>query len=97
MLQREQTIDGLTTGRVYRLKYSVRNALGWSEESQIASMLVAGVPAKPEKPTLAAVDAASMTLEFQEVLDNGGAVITGYELWARYVSDADFSQVAAYD
>jgi hypothetical protein len=44
-----------------------------------------------------AVDAGSITLSFQEVLDNGGALITGYELWARLHSDSDFSEVTAYD
>ena len=46
-LQRVHVITNLTSGRVYRLKYRVLNARGWSPYSPVASMLVAGVPGKP--------------------------------------------------
>lgn len=96
-LQRTHTIGELVQGRVYRLKYYVANELGWSASSPVASLLAAGVPARPNKPTLVSVDVTQITLAFTEVLENGGSPILEYQLYARLHSNASFIKVAAYD
>jgi hypothetical protein len=97
LTRREAVVSGLTQGRVYRLKYRVKNAVGYSDFSPVASMLVAGPPAPPAEPEMVSVDASSITLRFQEVTDNGGSPTLRYELHARPAATPTFSQITAYD
>ena len=56
-LQRIHHLTKLTNGLVYRLKYRTRNSLGWSGYSPTASLLVAGIPSPPAKPTIVSTSA----------------------------------------
>jgi hypothetical protein len=95
-LQREFTITGLSEGHVYRLKYRVLNHLGWSEFSPFSSLLAAGVPAKPSKPSMVSVSASELALSFLEVLENGGSPIVRYVLYVRAESSASRTEVTTY-
>jgi len=49
-----KVITGLIKGRLYRFKYRVFNANGWSPFSDIASIRTAVVPSTPMPPELVA-------------------------------------------
>jgi len=44
------------------MKYRVKNAVGYSDFSPVASLLAAGTPARPAEPELVAVTADNITL-----------------------------------
>jgi hypothetical protein len=96
-LERVHALSQLTQGRIHRLKYRVRNSLGWSPYSPVSSLLVAGPPDRPTKPRLVGVSAASLSLEFDEVSDNGGSPIHSYQLYTRMEADASFRLVGPSD
>lgn len=74
-------IKDLEAGLVYRLRYRVKNAVGWSNYSPNKYVLVATVPSQPAPVQLISATGSSISLQFSESLNNGGAPITSYELW----------------
>jgi hypothetical protein len=60
------------------------NVLGWSDYSEITSILAAAAPSKPcTKPELVSVDATQITLELAECALNNGALITDFVLFMQ--------------
>jgi hypothetical protein len=86
-------------GRIYRLRYRAQNSVGWSDYSPVLSALAAQPPARPAAPTYVSSTGSSIVLAFEESQDDGGARISGYELWMSSDHEAaapTFSQVTAY-
>jgi hypothetical protein len=71
-------------GRTYRFRFRVMNVLGWSDYSEITSVLAAASPSKPcNEPGLLSVDATQITLELAECASNNGALITDFILFMQ--------------
>ena len=71
----------MTKGRVYRVRYRVRNDIGWSDYSPIAYLRAADVPEAPPAPIIVSASATAIKLTLLPTKERGGAEITGYELW----------------
>ena len=85
-------------GRVYRVRYRVRNAVGWSDYSPINYLRAADVPTAPPAPVTVSATASEIVLALQPTIERGGAQITSYELW---IDDGElsesFTKVESYD
>jgi len=85
-------------GKVFRARYRVRNAVGWSDYSPVTSTRAAQRPeAPPLPPAFVAANSASMSLSLTLCEDNGGAAIIRHELWVDDGALGAFSQVLSYD
>ena len=88
-----------TRGLAYRLRYRARNSVGWGGYSPELSALAAEPPSPPAAPIYVSATGSSITLAFTESEDDGGARISGYELWSSDEPEAAnrlFTQVAGY-
>jgi len=72
--------DRIVKGRTYRFMYRVRNQIGWSEYSPMTYILAANVPEKPPQPVYEESTSSSIKLSFSPSSDNGGSIITDYDL-----------------
>ena len=73
-----------TLGLTYRLRYRVKNNLGWSDYSQITYLIAAWSPNKPAvKPQLISVDATHITISLTSCGVSNGALITDYILYVQ--------------
>lgn len=73
--------QGIVKGNTYRFMYRVKNILGWSDYSDHTYILAAGVPSQPPPPQLSDSAPTYITLVFTASADNGGSLITSYELY----------------
>jgi len=73
--------SGIYRGDTYRLRYRAVNFNGWSNFSGIAYIQAATAPSIPPAPVYVSSTATSITLLILPPLDNGGSVITSYNLW----------------
>ena len=87
----EYTISGLNAGSTYRLRYRVRNFVGWSSFSPILYALCATIPSAPAPVDLVQATESTITLAFHESLYNGGTEIISYQLWMDDGFGSDFS------
>ena len=78
---------GIVEGREYRLRYRVKNAVGWSDFSPISFILAADIPGTPLKPTFdrfeTSADATpvhTLYITIHPSVSNGGSPITKYVL-----------------
>jgi len=78
---RDFTVNSVTRGRTYRLRYRVLNAVDWSDYSSNLFALVATVPSAPPIPSLGSATGSTITINFSESADSGGSKILTYELW----------------
>jgi hypothetical protein len=76
------TLKNVTRGRVYRARYRVRNAIGFSDYSPIGYLLAASKPSAPPAPIFVAATSSTISIKLGPSLDNHGSVISAYELWA---------------
>jgi hypothetical protein len=93
-LTRRFTItQNIQRGVAYRFRYRSRNVIGWSGWSPIASLSASTIPAPPPKPTYVSSTNDMITLNFSRSTDNGGSLITDYELQVdgEVISDYDFA------
>ena len=82
---------------MFRARYRVRNAVGWSAYSPVTLTRAARRPAAPILPpvfTAATSTTMSVALTFSE--DNGGAPITRHELWIDDGALGIFQPVNSY-
>lgn len=70
----------IVKGVAYRFRYRSRNVVGWSGWSPIASLSASTVPAAPPRPTYVSSTNNTIALAFSRSTDNGGNLITNYEL-----------------
>lgn len=84
-------------GRLYRARYRVRNAIGWSGYSPISYLRAAMRPRAPSAPKFVAATANTITITLAPSQDDGGAVITAYELWVDEGDlNSQFTKVTSY-
>lgn len=77
------TISGnvVEAGAQYRVRYRAQNFNGWGEFSDVAYILAATVPDKPNAPKYVSSTSTSIRLLFIPPANNGGSVILGYKLF----------------
>lgn len=91
--------SGILQGQIYRLRYRVKNAIGWSEYSPIAYALAASAPKAPLEPTFKSSTTSSATVGISRSEDNGGSPITEYRLYRDEGNnfDSEFVLVPEFD
>ena len=72
--------QNIERGLAYRFKYRAQNIAGWSAWSPVASLSASTVPSAPPKPTYVSSTDSQISLAFGRTRDNGGSIITEYEL-----------------
>lgn len=95
--QLKYVVVNLTTGKIYRLRYRVKNYIGWSTFSPNLYVLVASVPSQPASPELVSATDTTITLRLHESLYNGGSVVIAYELWIEDQFGSGFAEDTSYD
>ncbi len=78
----KHTISGnsLVTGERYRVRYRAKNKVGWGNWSDIAYLLVAGIPSTPPAPTLVSATAGSIKIYISHVESDNGSGVTKYSV-----------------
>jgi hypothetical protein len=74
----------LTTGRIYRLKYSATNVAGEGDLSPEVQILLAETPSAPvdlRRISIWELPAGSISVKWDLPTDNGGQAITGYTIY----------------
>ena len=95
------TKSGLGTSALVDIKIVAVNSIDKSEESNLVTFVVAGVPATPAQPTLSGNpveqqdDIIAATIQWTAPSDEGSA-ITGYTLYYKKSSNSD-AYLVAYD
>lgn len=84
-------------GRTFRARYRVKNAVGWSDYSPYGYILAADVPDAPGTPIITSATSTQITVSIVASEDNGGSLVTAYELYRDDGNSGSFTQVAAYD
>jgi titin len=72
---------GITKGQTYRFKYRAKNVHGFGSFSPILEVIAATVPQAPSRPDLVSVTSSTISLKFKATEDNGGVLVSDYELW----------------
>lgn len=94
-LVRVFTLTNVTKGLTYRFKYRVKNSIGWTGYSPITYILAASVPAIPVTPTIVSTADTQIQVRMYEPLDNGGSIVTKFELYMD--GGTGFGLVASVD
>lgn len=67
--------QGIKKGRVHRFRYRAKNAVGWGDFSDEASILAANVPSAPVAPTYNSFSSNTLNVVIGTSADNGGTAI----------------------
>ena len=73
--------SGIIKGRECKLRYRVKNSVGWSDYSLIGFVLAANAPSIPPKPIFSYLNSDTLYLLIQPPKDNGGSPFVSYELY----------------
>jgi hypothetical protein len=74
---------GLTEGSTYRFEVTALNAVGESAPSPSASFIAASYPSAPGQPQLVTSNSTSIEITWNPPSDNGGSMISGYEIFFK--------------
>lgn len=85
--------SNIQTGVAYRFRYRARNVVGWSGWSPIASLSASTIPSAPGIQYLSSND-TQIVLGFVQSSNNGGSIITNYQLDLDGVVVSDYSFAA---
>lgn len=80
-LLRVFTLTNITKGGTYRFRYRVKNSIGWTKYSPVTYILAASVPSKPLTPKIVSTSDANIVVQMYEPRDNGGSIVTKFELY----------------
>jgi hypothetical protein len=84
----------ISRGNYYGFRYRAKNLYGWGPFSNTISHLAARTPLAPATPQLVSVSSTSVSLRFSPSPDNGGALISDYELWMdQGISGSTFAKL----
>lgn len=85
-------------GHSYKYRVKAFNRVGESGLSAFSDVIVAAnKPARPDQPRFVASTSDSITLQFDEVEDNGGSVVTHYNLYISEHQSDSYTLVESYD
>ena len=77
------TSSGLTPGNVYQYRVSALNRVGEGSVSPYSIKIkAANVPGRPQTPTYASSSDSTIVINWNDVSDNGGALINYYKVYA---------------
>ena len=77
---REFTKEALVQGQTYNFRVQARNAVGYSDLSDIASVICAVGPAKPGQPSTAVI-VNDVIISWTEPVTDNGSPLTGYKVF----------------
>jgi hypothetical protein len=92
-------MTGITKGLSYRIRYRAKNAYGWSDYSDVATVLAAQAPAKPSSaPSIVSTSDTEIQVRLDLDVENGGSPINKYrlEINAGGLSNDVFTEVTSY-
>ena len=91
------TIDSnIVEGKTYGFKYRAYNIIGVGPYSGITYITAANKPSTPEAPTLNSVGSTQIILDFTPSADDGGLIVTEYEIQKTAESSGITSSVSSY-
>ena len=97
-LETQVTVNGLTKGFIYRVRYRAINQIGTSDWSATAYKRAASVPAAPPTPIVTEVDATKIVLQLSISSDDGGTGIFAYHLYVNEgLNGSPMNEITAYD
>ena len=79
LLTPDYTATGLTSGTTYEFKVESRNSYGYSDYSEVLTLLAAFKPDQPAAPTTTTIN-NQVLVEWTEPITNGSP-ITGYKVY----------------
>ena len=79
LLTPDYTATGLTSGTTYEFKVESRNSYGYSDYSEVLTLLAAFKPGQPAAPTTTTIN-NQVLVEWTEPITNGSP-ITGYRIY----------------
>lgn len=82
--------QGVVRSLTYRFRYRARNCKGWGPFSDELYVLAVSNPSAPPSVQRVSSDSTQITLKLFPTNDNGGSVVTDYEL---YRNDGTFGSV----
>jgi hypothetical protein len=85
------TITNLTIGQWYRFKVSAHNEVGESQNSTEVDYIASDFPDAPSQPVRVSSTASEVVIQWTPPIDNGGEVITGYEIYHKLSSEPESS------
>ena len=92
------TMTNVTKGVTYRLRYRVKNAIGWTNYSPVAYVTAKTVPEAPSAPVFVSADQTQIILKLSESNDNNGAQIDYYDLYRNSGNGTtDITNITHYD
>ena len=71
---------GIVKGQSYAFRYRAINAIGAGPWSDISQLIAAQEPLAPPKPYYVSSTNTTIPLGFNQTIDNGGSIISGYIL-----------------
>lgn len=90
--------DGVESGDIYRFRYRSLNVNGWSPFSEITYIQAASNPQRPPAPQFKDATGDSISLFLFETTQNGGAEVTGYELFRNEGGvSTNYIKITTYD
>lgn len=91
--------DIVEKANTYRLRYRIKNAIGFSDYSDVVYILAANVPEAPPAPQFVSSDSDGISVIVPRTLDNGGSPVTGYKLLVDSGDDfsSSFNPIASYN
>ncbi len=96
--QNTYTAVSITKGLTYRFKYRAMNINGWSNWSPIGYITAATVPEPPQAPAFVSATASTITLTINPTVENGGSLVTSYELYYDQGSLSNaYTKITTYD
>ena len=81
------TQHSLNQGKYYRFRIIAINSVGSSQPGPDSSFLAADFPSAPTQPQLVASTSNSVQIKWNPPSDNGGATITGYEIYFKKATE----------
>ena len=87
-------------GKFYRIRYKVRNIVGFSKYSSIIHVQAAAKPNRPPKLTVKSTSINSIVLNVSRAVENNGSVILGYRVyyydslssaWVEYTNNFNYT------
>ena len=89
--------SGLIKGETYRFIYRAKNVHGFGAVSPELITKAATIPQAPNKPELVLVSSTAINLKFKATEDNGGDLVTNYQLWIDQGTEGTtFSELTNY-
>ena len=82
---------GIIGGQNYIFRYRAWNSVGAGGWSELSVVQAATIPGIPKKPSFLSATANSVTLSFNQAVDNGGSELLSFQLFVDGSNDATYN------